>query len=112
MRPSYAACLHFLRKDFRVESLFGKGAEGNGVDDGFSGDGFGVLGCSDLDECQSNPCLATEYCVNTMGSPWILNFMPYGNTFRHSFICILGKNTCINESVIVSYAFALLVMLK
>ena len=80
--------------------------------DGFSGDGFGVLGCSDLDECQSNPCLATEYCVNTMGSPWILNFMPYGNTFRHSFICILGKNTCFIESVIVSYAFALLVMLK
>ena len=39
MRPSYAACLHFLRKDFRVESLFGKGAEGNGVDDENAGDG-------------------------------------------------------------------------
>ena len=39
MRPSYAACRHFLRKDFRVKSLFGKGAEGNGVDDGFAGDG-------------------------------------------------------------------------
>ena len=29
--------------------------------EGFSGDGFGTLGCSDLDECQSNPCLANEY---------------------------------------------------
>ena len=45
--------------------------------EGFSGDGFGVLGCSDLDECQSNPCLATEYCVNTMGSPRILNIMSH-----------------------------------
>ena len=45
--------------------------------EGFSGDGFGVLGCSDLDECQSNPCLATEYCVNTMGSPRILNTMSH-----------------------------------
>ena len=45
--------------------------------EGFSGDGFGVLGCSDLDECQSNPCLATEYCVNTMGSPRVLNIMSH-----------------------------------
>ena len=35
--------------------------------DGFIGDGFGILGCSDIDECESNPCVDTEYCVNTMG---------------------------------------------
>ena len=56
--------------------------------EGFSGDGFGVLGCSDLDECQSNPCLATEYCVNTMGSPWILNFMlNQGYVLFHRTVC-------------------------
>ena len=76
--------------------------------DGFSGDGFGVLGCSDLDECQSNPCLATEYCVNTMGSHRILNTEICFATLPHVF---WGK-TCFNESVIVSYAYALLVMLK